>query len=169
MITKLELDFLRESNNIESEFDDLSLCDSILAWQFIVNCKLLTINDILETHRILMKTRDTIEDGDKGRFRDGPIWIGGHEGKPWPAIPALMDHWIVNANDLVINGQNENEDLLEDLIQKHHVDFETFHPFFDGNGRSGRIFMNWQRTKVGLPILIIHTGKEQQEYYKWFN
>jgi hypothetical protein len=52
--------------------------------------------------------------------------------------------------------------------KKAHVAFETIHPFVDGNGRIGRILMNWQRLQEGLPILIIHEGPEQMEYYKWF-
>ena len=42
------------------------------------------------------------------------------------------------------------------------------HPFIDGNGRTGRIFMNWWRVKNGLPILVIKETA-RQEYYKWFN
>ena len=49
-----------------------------------------------------------------------------------------------------------------------HIAYERIHPFIDGNGRTGRMFMNWQRLKAGLPILVIKE-KEKQEYYKWFN
>lgn len=55
------------------------------------------------------------------------------------------------------------------MMKNHHVEYEIIHPFVDGNGRTGRMFMNWERLKGGLPILVIHEGEEQQEYYKWFN
>jgi len=48
-----------------------------------------------------------------------------------------------------------------------HIHFEKIHPFVDGNGRMGRILMNWQRVKVGLQPLIIWAS-ERQAYYAWF-
>ncbi len=49
-----------------------------------------------------------------------------------------------------------------------HVMYERIHPFLDGNGRTGRIFMNWTRVKrCKLPVLVIKE-EERQEYYKWF-
>ena len=58
--------------------------------------------------------------------------------------------------------------LSMNLIKRWHIQFEHIHPFEDGNGRVGRILMNFQLVKKGLPILVIHEGKEQREYYKWF-
>jgi len=49
-----------------------------------------------------------------------------------------------------------------------HINFEKIHPFIDGNGRIGRMLLNWQRVKLGLPVLVIKES-EKQEYYKWFN
>ena len=57
----------------------------------------------------------------------------------------------------------------EHEIKMSHVEFEEIHPFVDGNGRTGRILMNLYRIYMGFPILIIHTGKEQKEYYSWWN
>ena len=52
-------------------------------------------------------------------------------------------------------------------IKKWHIMFEHIHPFEDGNGRTGRILMNIQRLKIGLPILIIYE-KHKFKYYDWF-
>jgi len=54
-------------------------------------------------------------------------------------------------------------------IKLSHIEFENIHPFEDGNGRVGRILMNIQCLNAGLPLLVIHTGKEQQKYYTWFD
>ena len=59
-------------------------------------------------------------------------------------------------------------DNFEYISKTLHVKYEKIHPFVDGNGRTGRIFMNWWRIKNNLPILVIHEGKEQMDYYKWF-
>jgi len=56
----------------------------------------------------------------------------------------------------------------EEEIKQWHIKFEKIHPFEDGNGRTGRIIMNHQRLRAVLPLLIIHEGKEQHEYYQWF-
>jgi fido (protein-threonine AMPylation protein) len=48
-----------------------------------------------------------------------------------------------------------------------HVRFEHIHPFVDGNGRLGRMLMNWQRKQEGLDILVIEDAKKH-EYYEWF-
>jgi len=50
----------------------------------------------------------------------------------------------------------------EEKIKTAHIAFEHLHPFEDGNGR------NVQRVHARLPLLIIRPGKDQAEYYKWF-
>lgn len=161
---KDELDFLRESNNIEKEWDDMSLQDAILAWQFIKNCEQLTVDCILQVHRILMEHRDTIEDDEKGVFRNGTVYIGGREGRPWFSVPYLIEEWVDKVNEAL---KLDKEDAHEHLVHVLHVQYENIHPFFDGNGRSGRIFYNWQRIKVGLPIHVIAEATKN-EYYEWF-
>jgi len=76
--------------------------------------------------------------------------------------PALLEHDILKWIDTHCDAKTD------ETIKKAHIAFEKIHPFEDGNGRVGRIILNFQRVKAGLPILVIHTGKEQQEYYKWF-
>jgi Fic family protein len=169
MITTEELDFLRESNNIEEEWDDKSLQDAILAWEHVRSKQKLTRKLILEVHALLMRSRDTLENTQKGVFRDGPVWVGLREGKPWYVVPELIENWLSSVNaDAHLNGmlrQVGSEDKAKEL----HVQYEHIHPFFDGNGRTGRIFYNWHRMRIGLPVQIIHYGKEQQEYYTWFD
>lgn len=132
---------------------------------FFVKEDKLTVENILIAHKILMHGKLPIDE--RGHFRKCAVYVGRYEGKPYGKISELMTHWIKNANDVVVNGQKENEAFLEKIIKEHHVIFESIHPFIDGNGRIGRLIMNWQRVKVGLPILVI-LEKEKQDYYKWF-
>ena len=152
-MTEIELNFLRESNNIENVWDDVSLQQAILAWEYLKNKRKITIPVILKTHKILMKYQP-IDEKYKGKFRQCAIYIGGREGKPWEFIPSIMSQWCI-----AINTSEE--------FQQTHVQYEWIHPFIDGNGRTGRIFMNWQRLKLGLPISVIEEQKKW-DYYEWF-
>lgn len=156
------MEFLRESNAIEGVYGERALEDAKEAWDFLVGQEQLTVSVILETHKILMKNKDLLEN-EIGFFRRVPVWIGGHQGLNFLKIPEAIDSWLLDVETtLNIPGDLGNN------IKLDHISYEGIHPFVDGNGRTGRMFLNWERVKVGLPILIIHEGEEQMEYYKWF-
>jgi fido (protein-threonine AMPylation protein) len=79
----------------------------------------------------------------------------------------LLDQQVLSALSAVWKSfgvQGDKEQIVKDC----HVMFEGVHPFCDGNGRVGRLLMNWQNLRLGNELKIIHTGKEQQDYYEWF-
>ena len=147
-------EFLRESNAIEREYSDQAYDDSWKAWKFIVNFDELTLSRLLEVHRVLMLT---LENRIAGKIRKCDVYIG--HGKA--LTPERIEEKL---NQLLLWLPKTEED-----IKKWHVEYEAIHPFEDGNGRTGRIFMNWQRVLNDLPLLIIHEGEEQSEYYTWFS
>ena len=164
------IDFLRESNNIEDVWDDLSLAQAITAWNYVIEKPILDASVVLKTHKILMLAQHLLP-SEKGYFRKEAVYVGGREGKPWFVIPELIGQWARKVNHLVtavetVTLDDDHVDL-EDLIAQHHVEYEKIHPFIDGNGRTGRIFYNWQRVKCGLPIEVIWECKKE-EYYDWF-
>lgn len=160
------VDFLRESNNIEDEWDDDSLAQAIYAWNYAISQDKMTPDVVLKTHKILMLHQKLLPT-ERGYFRKVPIYIGGHEAKPWFVVPELIENWCNEVNFLQEHKEELKKQLIEDSIQGHHITYEGIHPFVDGNGRTGRIFMNWQRIKAGLPIDIIKE-KEKNKYYDWF-
>jgi len=166
-MTYEELEFLRESNAIEGVHDALSYQQAIIAWQYLLTQEEMTTGVILKTHKILM-LHQKLRPSEKGYFREIPVWVGGREGMEHDKIRPAATHWCVNVTDLIENGQKESKIFKERMVKEHHVIYEKIHPFVDGNGRTGRMFLNWERLKLGLPIHVIHTGKEQQEYYDWF-
>jgi fido (protein-threonine AMPylation protein) len=101
-----------------------------------------------------MKNQD-IEKSLKGHYRRQPVWVGGREGVNWMFIPAAMEVWCMNCW------------LFPKQWKAHHIRFEKIHPFIDGNGRMGRMLMNWERAKSGLPVKIIWEAKKGK-YYEWF-
>lgn len=151
------IEFLSESNKIESVYDDRSLADAKNAWQYLASQKVITIPVIKQVHKILMENQK-LERKYIGAFRDCPVYVGGRECLRHRQIPTALVNWITK-----VKKANDWED-----IKKLHVEYERIHPFVDGNGRTGRLFMNWHRITLGLPVLVIHEGIEQQEYYEWF-
>ena len=171
--TKKEInEFLLESNHIEGVYDSDSFLQAQVAWDYLSKKKTLTLAVVLKTHYLLMINQN-LQPDEKGFFRRCKIWIGGREGHDWIHVPDAMKNWIMNMNDIVRNGQGESKIFLERITKEHHVKYEKIHPFVDGNGRTGRMFMNWERMQVGLPIITIKAGwpdqkGEQANYYKCF-
>jgi Fic family protein len=150
-------EFLKESNAIEGEYSDNALRDAMNSWILaVVMRREFSVGYICAIHRRLMRR---LNPRIAGTIRNCPVRIGGEiRNQDMQQIKVELEAWL------------EHQFTRKDergIIQSHIV-FEKIHPFEDGNGRVGRILMNIQRLNAGLPLLIIHTGKEQQEYYRWF-
>ncbi len=164
---KLEIEFLKESNAIEGVYDDLALMQATFAWDWLKQQKKMTNHVVLKTHKILM-IHQPILGYQRGYFRTEQVWVGGREGMQHEKIYDAVKHWCMNVQDLIKNAQNESEIFKDRLPKEQHVEYEKIHPFIDGNGRTGRMFLNWTRLKLKMPVLVIHRGPEQMEYYQWF-
>lgn len=153
---KEEIEFLRESNKIEQEYSKEALEDAKQAWTMAkINIdEPISINYILAIHRRLMKR---LNPGIAGKIRSCRVFVGFRECMDYKEIKQALTKWC-----------EKYKDIKEKEIKQAHIDFQDIHPHQDGNGRTGRILMNIQRLKLKLPILIIHEGKEQKSYYKWF-
>lgn len=164
---KQVIEFLSESNAIEGVFDDGSLDQARKAWDFLIKQPKLTVAVILQTHKIMAKG-SALKENEIGFFRRVPVYIGGHEAVDSTKIPDLIDSWLLDVETSIkIPGQDGNN------IKLDHIEYERIHGFCDFNGRTGRIFMNWQRVRAGLPLLVIKADwpenpGEQRSYYSWF-
>lgn len=119
-----------------------------------------TVKLIIGLHKTLLTH---IEDTIAGRFRSGKEWVrvGNHLGANPQFVPTLMQELVDAYN------QNTTSYFL-DAIAHFHAEFETIHPFVDGNGRMGRVLINLQLMNAGLPPIIIRHKNKDTEYYPLF-
>jgi len=100
----------------------------------------ITLDEILAAHKALMQ--DDVDPGERpyaGRIRDVQNWIGGSQHSPRNAlyVPPPPEDVPVLLDDLIAFS---NRDDVEPVTQAAiaHAQFESIHPFTDGNGRIGR-------------------------------
>jgi Fic family protein len=103
---------------------------------------------ILAMHAALLtETRPEIA----GRWRDEPVWIGGSDHSPHDAlfVPPRQDFVRAAISDLLAFIDRNDVPLLAHAAIAH-AQFETIHPFPDGNGRTGRALVHAQLRHKGL-------------------
>ncbi len=126
---------------------------------------------IKEVHSILMQgTRG--QEKNPGEFRNSQNWIGGQGTtlKNASFIPPNIDdmHASMNELDKYINSHDDIDPLIQAALI--HYQFETIHPFLDGNGRVGRLLITLfliEKKIISSPALYIsyYLKANRIEYY----
>ncbi|MGH9100741.1 MAG: Fic family protein, partial [Acidimicrobiales bacterium] len=114
----------------------------------------ITIGLVLDVHRRLLAGTRLEEHG--GRFREQQNWIGGSDYNPCSAayIPPPPEYVRALMADLLAFS---NDDHLPAVAQAAiaHAQFETIHPFVDGNGRTGRALIHLVLRRRGVALRIL--------------
>jgi Fic family protein len=116
----------------------------------------LTLDRILLLHRMLMSN---IDEAIAGRFRSSGeyVRVGTHIAPAPEQVEELLREMLVRfASDLDVHP-------IERLARVH-LTFEHIHPFIDGNGRIGRVVLNYLLYQLGFPPIIVRT-KGKEKYY----
>ena len=112
--------------------------------------------------RFIKKINETINKNIKetSGFRKVQVFIQGSDHiPPEPEkVPNLMNYYVYNYN-------NDIEDIFL-KIAKYHIEFEKIHPFEDGNGRTGRLLLNYELLKNDLPPVVI-SKDERVKYFEF--
>jgi Fic family protein len=97
-----------------------------------------------------------------GRFRNYLVRVGIYIAPDWQDLEKLMEQLIKFVNESKLNGSKLNP---VELAARAHYRFEKIHPFGDGNGRIGRLVMNYILWNSDYPMLITEY-KNRKSYYK---
>lgn len=132
----------------------------------------LSLRIIKEMHRILL-TNVRGQDKTPGEFRRSQNWISSPDNRPDTArfVPPTLDN-MWTALDNWEKYLHDDSPELPLLIRSAllHYQFETIHPFLDGNGRLGRLFIVLflvQQHRLSAPLLYLSNYFEihKEEYY----
>lgn len=99
---------------------------------------------------------------DRGIYRKIPVRIMGaaHE----PIKPYLI---LSKMEQLIIDFNSSTENIITKLA-RFHIEFESIHPFIDGNGQAGRLLVNLELMKAGYPPIDIKFT-DRVKYYQAFD
>lgn len=136
------------------------------------------VKDLPITQRLLLQLHATLLRGVRGEeelpgeLRRTPVWVGSPTDSPDTAtyvpplpsdLPTLLTDW-----EEFVNTPGDLPPLVRCALM--HYQFETIHPFLDGNGRIGRLLINlmlMEEGRLGAPLLYLSGYLEghRQEYY----
>jgi Fic family protein len=124
-----------------------------------------------DCHRILIQgVRGATKQ--PGELRRSQNWIGGTRPGNAVFVPPPPERVADSLGDLerYIHAEDDLAPLLR--IALVHVQFETIHPYLDGNGRLGRMLIallldHWQLLKSPLLYLSLYLKQNQAAYYRW--
>jgi len=153
------VNYVRAVNFAIRRLNDLPLCNRL----------------IRETHAVLM---NSVRGGDKapGEFRVSQNWIGGvgstlKNARYIPPNPLDMAE-CMSALELFMNEEDGMDPLIKAALV--HYQFESIHPFLDGNGRVGRLLITlflMRDNVISSPVLYLSCFLKQNriEYYDRMN
>ncbi len=134
------------------------------------NVNILTEELIKEIHKILKtNTLDSLQDWFKvGEYKLRPNTVGGKRTTPPSKVKGEMRK--------LLKEYNEKENITFDDIIEFHYNFESIHPFQDGNGRVGRLIMFKECLRNNIVPFIIdekykafyYRGLKEFEYEKGY-
>lgn len=103
-----------------------------------------------------------------GKFRTVDVTVGGRLCPQHLFVPGLVEQWVRKWGKPFENDALHMSRVhMRDQAIQSHVEFEKIHPFEDGNGRTGRMLMNWQLHRIGQEAMPI-SHEDREAYYEWF-
>ena len=131
----------------------------------------ITLRFIRELHKQLMDQARATHFSDSGEFRTSQNWISGTRPDNARFVPPPVQEMNKSLNELEAFMHSVDTTLTVIKAGLIHSQFETIHPFLDGNGRTGRMlitFYLWKEGYLEKPVLFLSSyfKKHQELYYE---
>lgn len=141
-------------------YEAVNLANVIKEKKSLVKNNKISTEIILKFHKLLLTN---IDNEIAGRFRQTGeyVRVGTYIAPPPEKVSELIE-------STTLEYYSDIESYFINKIAKYHLNFESIHPFIDGNGRIGRVLINYQLQELDLPRIIIR-NKERAIYYSAFN
>lgn len=154
----LKAQLARESDDPQQDVTATEILNNVEAMRWAIDTlsdgRALEVADVLEVHRRLLAGTELERHG--GVVREEQNWIGGSAFNPCSAafVPPPPDRVSGLLEDLCAFM---NQDRLPVVAQAAiaHAQFETIHPFVDGNGRTGRALIHVLLRRRGLAPRVV--------------
>lgn len=173
------IDVIKSEAEIETKWpDDI---DRIMHYISAMNYGLkrlekfpLSLRFIRETHQILLsETKDALGKT-PGEFRHSQNWIGGGSPETAKFVPPTANEMLRALDDFekFLHSDDDYPPLIKAALA--HAQFETIHPFLDGNGKTGRLLITFYLCKLNIlerPVLYLseYFLNNQKDYYNSLN
>lgn len=171
MIDAIEAE-VRTNANVPNDVDDI--LHYIKALRYGMNRAQkdnfpFSLRFLRELHRELMSKARATHFADPGEFRKSQNWIGGTRPDNARYVPPPVAEMNQSLGELEKYFYANDELLTVIKAGVLHAQFETIHPFLDGNGRTGRMlitFFLWHEHFLENPVLFLSSYfKRHQELY----
>ena len=173
MVDAIEAD-VKASEKVPSDVDDIQHYIKALNY----GIKRVTKDDfpmalrlVRELHKELMDQARATQYSAPGQFRTSQNWIGGTRPDNARFVPPPPTEMLASLGELekFMNAEDNIPTIIKaGLI---HAQFETIHPFLDGNGRTGRMLISfylWKEHYLEKPVLFLSSyfKRHQKVYYE---
>ncbi|AWK06852.1 Fic family protein [Flavobacterium crocinum] len=152
--------------------DTLMVTDHFKALHFIIDMAKsktpVSVELVKEINSYVMKSTGGVYntilgevDASKGMFRKGNVTAGVSYFPNYDKVERLTNDLVKFISDKMKENLTIDEKLY--LSFDAHFNLVSIHPFYDGNGRTSRLFMNYIQAFYDLPLAIVNS-EDKQEY-----
>ncbi|WP_069660580.1 Fic family protein [Arcticibacter eurypsychrophilus] len=124
--------------------------------------KILTVPVLQKINSLVMKSTGKVYntmlgtvDSTTGAFRKGNVTAGSSYFPNFDKVERLTLELVNQLNERMSKPLSLDEQL--NLSFDAHFNLVSIHPFYDGNGRTSRLLMNYLQTYYDLPLAIVHS------------
>lgn len=140
------------------EHNEILGLDAALRWlnQSLSEVRDITMEHILALHKRVLGYADPLT---AGQLRTVQVFVGSFRPPDANLVPSEMAH--------LVEWLNDEDTLGLDPVKAAalaHYKLVFIHPFTDGNGRTGRLLMNWILLRAGFPPVIIPVERRHRYY-----